>query len=221
MSETHAPDGEHAARTVFCADALEWLAANSLSDECAILTSLPDVSEFRSMEFDEWVTWFEAAAEAVLRATPDGSVALFYQSDIRHGGRWIDKGYLVQRAAEQAGSSLQWHRIVCRAPAGTATGRRPGYAHLLCFSRAFQAPMNDGSPDVVPQMGSMTWSRATGTAACEFALNWLLRHTETKVVVDPFCGHGTVLAVANELGLEAIGVERSPGRARKARELRL
>lgn len=213
--------GDRPERTVFCADALEWLAANPLPDDCAILTSLPDVSEFRRMALDEWMTWFDVAAEAVLRATPDGSVALFYQSDVRHEGRWIDKGYLVQRAAERAGCSLQWHRIVCRAPAGTSTGRRPGYAHLLCFSRAFQAPEADGAPDVVPEMGSMTWSRATGTAACEFAIEWLHQHTEARVVVDPFCGHGTVLAVANNLGLAAIGVERSPGRAKKARELSL
>jgi tRNA G10 N-methylase Trm11 len=39
------------------------------------------------------------------------------------------------------------------------------------------------------------------------------------VVVDPFCGHGTILAVANEHGLDAVGVELSAKRARKARRL--
>jgi tRNA G10 N-methylase Trm11 len=38
-------------------------------------------------------------------------------------------------------------------------------------------------------------------------------------VVDPFCGLGTILAVANEHGLDAIGVELSSKRARKARRL--
>jgi tRNA G10 N-methylase Trm11 len=38
-------------------------------------------------------------------------------------------------------------------------------------------------------------------------------------VVDPFCGVGTVLAVANETGLDAIGVELNRKRARKARTL--
>jgi tRNA/tmRNA/rRNA uracil-C5-methylase (TrmA/RlmC/RlmD family) len=39
------------------------------------------------------------------------------------------------------------------------------------------------------------------------------------VVVDPFCGVGTVLAVANTLGLGAIGVERNRKRAEEARAL--
>jgi hypothetical protein len=45
------------------------------------------------------------------------------------------------------------------------------------------------------------------------------RPHESRTVVDPFCGHGTVLAIANELGMDAIGVERGGKRARRAREL--
>jgi tRNA G10 N-methylase Trm11 len=39
--------------------------------------------------------------------------------------------------------------------------------------------------------------------------------------VDPFCGRGTILAVANHCGLDAVGVEISRKRARKARRLAL
>jgi tRNA G10 N-methylase Trm11 len=37
--------------------------------------------------------------------------------------------------------------------------------------------------------------------------------------LDPFCGVGTVLAVANALGLDALGVERSTKRCEQARQL--
>jgi tRNA G10 N-methylase Trm11 len=39
------------------------------------------------------------------------------------------------------------------------------------------------------------------------------------VVVDPFCGVGTVLAVANAHGLDALGVEKHRKRAEQARAL--
>jgi tRNA G10 N-methylase Trm11 len=41
----------------------------------------------------------------------------------------------------------------------------------------------------------------------------------SRTVVDPFCGHGSVLAAANAHGLSAIGVELSRRRAAKARTL--
>jgi tRNA G10 N-methylase Trm11 len=39
--------------------------------------------------------------------------------------------------------------------------------------------------------------------------------------VDPFCGWGTVLAVANALGMDAVGVDLSARMCRRARVLDL
>jgi tRNA G10 N-methylase Trm11 len=39
------------------------------------------------------------------------------------------------------------------------------------------------------------------------------------VVVDPFCGRGTVLAVANAMGFDALGVDLGAKRCRAARAL--
>jgi tRNA/tmRNA/rRNA uracil-C5-methylase (TrmA/RlmC/RlmD family) len=65
----------------------------------------------------------------------------------------------------------------------------------------------------------MTWSRAMGTAACDVAARFLLSDTACRVVVDPFCGVGTMLAVANRHGLDAVGVELSRRRVARARQL--
>jgi len=74
---------------------------------------------------------------------------------------------------------------------------------------------------VLPDAGEMPWSRAMGTRACEAACRFLLAETSARRVVDPFCGKGTVLAVANLLGLDALGIELSAKRCRFARNLNL
>jgi hypothetical protein len=75
--------------------------------------------------------------------------------------------------------------------------------------------------DVIPDAGATTWTRGMGVAACRAACEAVLRLTPTRAIIDPFCGHGTVLAVANAMGLDAIGVELGARRARKARTLTL
>jgi len=74
------------------------------------------------------------------------------------------------------------------------------------------------TPDVIGSLGEMSWSRAMGTHACEAAVRFVTS-VGARVVVDPFCGHGSVLAIANAHGLDAIGVELSRRRAAKARAL--
>lgn len=203
------------AREVHCADAFTWLAGRSSSGE-SYVTSLPDVCEV-PLAFPAWRAWFIDAAAAVLRATPPEGVAIFYQTDIKHEGVWVDKSHLVQLASERCGRVLAWHKIACRKPPGTLMFGRPGYAHLLCLAH-HPRPEPDGLPDVF-DTGMMTWTRATGVAACRIACTYIQRFTTTRTVVDPFCGRGTVLAVANALGLAAVGVDLSAKRCRVARNL--
>ena len=122
------------ARTVHCADALQFLRSQPMDDDCAVFTSLPDSAELKRLSFAQWQSWFRDAAELVVRSTPKRSAAIFYQTDVKRDGAWVDKSFLVQQGAYAAGARLLWHKIVCRAPAGQATFGRPGYAHLLCFS---------------------------------------------------------------------------------------
>ncbi|EPX64309.1 hypothetical protein D187_005443 [Cystobacter fuscus DSM 2262] len=217
-AEREAPQGE---RTVHCADALAWLEAQGVLEGCSLITSMPDVSEFPTLTLAEWKDWFVRTAALVLSRCPDEGVTIFYQTDIKKDGTWVDKGYLVQKAAEQQGHALLWHKVVCRAPAGQTTFGRPAYSHLLCFSRDVRADLSRSTPDVLPQAGEVTWTRGMGVEACLAACRYVLENTSTRRIVDPFCGHGTVLAVANDLGLDAVGVELSRKRAKKARALRM
>jgi hypothetical protein len=208
-------------RVVLCEDAIPWLEQHAPLEGCSLISSLPDLSGLPELGLDAWRDWFIAAAALTLMATPDQGVTIFYQTDIKVEGTWIDKSYLCHRAAERAGAALLWHKIVCRKPAGQVNFGRPAYAHLLCYSRGVRDRVLAPYADVLPSTGEMTWSQAMGLSACRLACAYVMSHTSTRTIVDPFCGVGSVLAVANELGLDAIGVEIGRKRARKARNLRL
>lgn len=206
------------ARRIIQADAFAWMDANPAEPGASVVTSLPDVSELE-LDFDAWRAWFIEAARRVIRWVPENGAAIFYQSDIRHQGAWIDKGYLVMRAAEEERAIVLWHKIVCRHPPGTIALGRPSYSHMLCVTRTPRGPVQRPGPDVLPDAGFAPWSRAMGVSACRVACRFLCAETDTRVVVDPFCGRGTVLAVANEMGLDAVGVDVSAKRCRAARAL--
>ena len=216
---TGAPAVNGPRRQVTCGDGLELLRGGPLPADHAVVTSLPDLSELPALGPEGWRAWFVETAALACGAVADQAVAVFYQTDVKRDGRWIDKAYLVQAGAERAGAHLLWHKVVCRAPPGTTTFGRPAYAHLLALSRGLRLPPGRSTPDVLPRLGEMTWARAMGREACEAVARFLVADTGCRVVVDPFCGLGTMLAVANAHGLDALGVERSPKRAERARQL--
>ncbi|MGB8931622.1 MAG: SAM-dependent methyltransferase [Anaeromyxobacteraceae bacterium] len=219
MSSSITPSTAEPSRTVHNADGVAWMREHGLAADHAIVTSLPDHSEVPGLGFDGWRRWFTDAAATACRAVADPAVAIFYQTDVKLDGRWIDKSFLVQVGAEEAQAQLLWHKVVCRVDPGTTTFGRPAYAHLLCFSRGLRLAAGQSFPDVIPRPGAMTWARAMPTEACAAVARFLLAHTGCRTVVDPFCGMGTMLAVANAHGLDAVGVELSRKRAESSRRL--
>jgi hypothetical protein len=207
-------------RIIHCAEGVAWLKSQTFDEQHAIITSLPDVSEMQR-PFESWRHWFIETAQLICSAVSPRAMAIFFQTDIKREGRWVDKGYLVQKGAELAGSFQLFHKVVCRAPAGHISFGRPAFAHLLGFSRELRFEPAAATPDVLPTLGEMPWARAMGVNACETAVDIARRIGEARVVVDPFCGFGTVLAIANQHGLDAIGVELSAKRAERARQLQL
>lgn len=204
-------------RVVHHGDGLAYLARGRLPDDHAIFTSLPDHSELPELGVAGWRRWFIDAVALACGALADDAVAVFYQTDVKHDGRWVDKGHLVLCGADAAGSHALWHKIVCRVPPGTTTFGRPAYAHLVCVSRSRRLAAGASTPDVLPALGAMSWSRAMGSAACDAAIAFITS-TGARAVVDPFCGQGTALAAANAHGLDAIGVELSRRRVARARQ---
>ena len=205
-------------REVHCADAIPWMRERGRIEGACAVTSLPDVSEV-NMALPVWRAWFLDAVRLVVDAVPDESAALFFQSDIKRDGVWIEKGAMVIRAAEDAGARVLFHKIVCRRPPGMLTYGRPGYTHLIAVSRAMKCPDVLPIPDIITDAGRLPWVRAMGVRAAAHAVRFAKEQAGARIVFDPFCGVGTVLAVANKLGLDALGVEKARKRCEQARQL--
>jgi len=218
-----APSSEGSAprREVFHADASAWLAEHAPLVGSSVVTSLPDGAELPRMSFPEWRDWFVAAARLVLRSIPPGAMAIFFQSDVLHRGLWVDKGSMVTEAAKGEAVDLHLHKIVCRKPSGSASFGRASYAHMLAFGRDVKPSPGGGRVDVLPDGGFRPGVKSMGALACRDACQDIVRMTQTRTIVDPFCGFGTVLAVANALGLHSVGVDLSAKMCRKARTLEL
>jgi hypothetical protein len=208
-------------RVVHHGDAIGWLRDAQSLIGASVVTSLPDLSELPALDFPGWRAWFEDAVVTTARSVPDEGVAIFFQSDVRRDGLWVDKGMMVARAAEQAGMGLLFHKIVCRKPAGTVTYGRASYSHLLAFARVLRPQLGRGTADILSDAGAMPGSKAMGVKACVEACRFVLTETSTRTIVDPFCGWGTALAVANALGMDAIGVDLSTRMCRRARTLHI
>jgi hypothetical protein len=192
-------------------------ARGALPNTC-VVTSLPDVSEV-NLSLSTWRNWFLDTVKVVVDAIPPESAAIFFQSDIKRDGRWIDKGSLVVRAGEDAGAHVLFHKIVARRQPGLLTMGRPGFTHLIAVSRALACPEVLAIPDIIVDAGRLPWVRAMGVRAAAHAVRFARDHVRATTILDPFCGVGTVLAVANALGVNSVGVELSRKRAEASRTL--
>ena len=208
-------------RELHVADAMEWLAVRGVQPAASFLTSLPDVSE-TGMALSRWREWFVDAASRVCACLDDQGLAIFVQTDLRRDGAWIDKAALVAAGAARVDAQLLCKKIVCRRPPGSRSSAGASFSSLLVYGRgrALDPALPDVIPDVIAEPGPPTWVRGLGRDACAHAVRFLQRYAPTSTtVVDPFCGEGMTLAVANALGMNAVGVERNRKRAEKARAL--
>jgi hypothetical protein len=67
----------------------------------------------------------------------------------------------------------------------------------------------------------MLWPKGIGLDCCYVGVMFLKEVAQARCVLDPFAGKGTVVALANALGLDGIGIELSVKRCRYAKALSL
>mmetsp|Transcript_25882 Transcript_25882/g.56245 ORF Transcript_25882/g.56245 Transcript_25882/m.56245 type:complete len:336 (+) Transcript_25882:104-1111(+) len=192
-----------------------------------------------------WEAWFREVVQLMLNKLPDDSLAIFMQTDVKQlseggggvsqggnasgsGGannkgkywRWVDKSHLAISAAEGIpGTRLLWHKIIFSGNMSAGAGRNSGvagYSHYLCFTKGDKPESMDSFPfpDVL-RKGLATWVSGSGIQSLLEVVSHLKARGCTTLV-DPFCGEGAVLAIANYYGMDAIGVEITKKRAKVA-----
>lgn len=224
-------------RQVICDDAVKWLNESDEHFTGSVFTGIPDmydVYDFNSTQevgiyqrSIDYKDWFISVTDRIFSRLPPGQCAIFSQTDAKivdPGGNlinWIDKSTLCQISAAKSGCILLWHKIALD-PRAEISSHRPCYTHLLCFSKERQYHVSQfRTPDVINR-GKMTWEKATGLEACILCVSFLKTVIDAPLVINPFCGRGTILAVCDYFDLPSLGIEVLAKRARRAlkRDLR-
>jgi adenine-specific DNA methylase len=196
-------------REIICADALVW--GHRTKVRGAVVTSLPDAAEV-GMGHEAWSWWFREAALMAMVLAADAAPAIFYQTDRKADGQTYSKARLLMEAAGDR--CLLWHKIVLRRRPGAVDLHRPGFSHLMAFT--WRARPGAASPDVL-EAGPKVYPNATGLTAARWAVAYAGRYA--PLIIDPFCGRGTIPAMAESLGLNAIGVDIDPAQCAAARKM--
>ena len=111
------------------------------------------------------------------------------------------------RAADESAAATGSGAAAGESAAAGAPEAADAVGALLAQAKAHDVTTAKATPTAT----TTTTTTATATATA----------TATTTIVDPFCGVGTVLCVANEMGCDAVGVEISAKRCAAAARLRL
>lgn len=195
-------------RKIITGDAFKELPG--LQGRGAIVTSPPDAEEIGA-DIGEWIEWFREAAALCIEAAD--KVCIFYVTDRKNGGALISKPGLLFEAA-RGKTNLMWHKTALRKPVGSTDLHRPAYSHLIAFNT--ECKPGKATPDVF-ERGPVAYKNGMGLKAAAKAVRYARGFS--SCIVDPFCGRGTIPAMAEAYGLEAVGVEILEEQAERAREL--
>jgi hypothetical protein len=201
-------------RLVECADADPWLEETRRTlpsdGRFAVVAVLPDAAEL-DLAPVRWGLWFSRMVGTCFHAARRAPV-VFALTDRRTDGTWVDKAAIVAQARPH-GHRLVLHRIALRRPPEIVDLKRPTYTHVLCY---------DGAPGVrTPDVfdgGQPLWRNGVGRITAR-EIAWWLAEQNIDGVLNPFCGHGTILAACGEAGLPSYGCDIDPARVEIARAL--
>ena len=127
----------------------------------------------------------------------------------------LEAAEALQEAAELGGLAA---RLMAALPWVAGAGAAAAVLELTCFG-AGTAPRYDPKDSLAPDVcerGPQLWNRGMGLQAAHIAADFLRAQPATTEAVNLCCGVGTFVAMANAVGLDAVGVEENASRCADA-----
>jgi hypothetical protein len=169
----------------------------------AVITSPPDAYEI-DMDVKPWRLWFhKAVARSIVLAGLQPAV--FYVTDRKYNGELVSKAGIIISAATELDRQVMWHKSCLRTDVGRADLFRPTYSHMIAVGTRPWVTPGKATPDVIGR-GPVLYANGMGVDAARRAVAYVAGQGARKVY-NPFCGRGTVLAAAEEAGLDAVGID--------------
>lgn len=181
----------------------------------AIITSLPDMDEI-NMDIPEWTKWITRACIQLAAALDDDGIIFFYQTNRKHKGYLIDKSWMITNCFYFLGYKKIHEKIVLKQKVNTVSLFRPAHSKIFSFSKKLTS--GKGVPEVF-DTGKMLYKNAMGYNAAKSCVNYIKKHVDTDTILDPFCGQGSVLKIANDMGMNAIGIDILKEQCKLAKKL--
>ena len=202
-------------RHIICDDAQLWLKKQKSLPN--VITGICDLDEI-NMNMPQYLDFFTNIARMIFEKIDPKGYVIFIQTDRKYNRSWIDKSYILSSLADSYGLKMIWHKIVLLRGVDRTDLHRPTYAHMLCYS--VEGTTGSATPDVIP-VSKRIYKNATPVAAALRAVEFVRKYSNSNTVIDPFVGRGTIPAIANMVGLDAVGVDIDQKQCQEAKALNI
>lgn len=194
-------------REIIVADAVKWLEEQTACSIPNVVTGICDMDEIGAT-LPEYLRFFKQVANLIFSRMNPGGYAVFIQTDRKYQREWIDKSALLSECARENGFKMVWHKIQLLREVDGTDLYRPTYSHMLCYT--VNGTSGAAFPDVLP-VSRRLYKNGTPIEAARRSLLFIKQYNKKSTkVVDPFVGRGTIPAIANALGMDAVGIDIDP-----------
>lgn len=201
-------------RKIICADSLKWLKNQTNNSIDNFVTGIADMDEV-NMNIDKYKIFIDDILTLIFKTLSDDGYAIFIQTDRKYERSWIDKSYLISRIADNFGLKMIWHKILLNRDVNATDLYRPTYSHMLCYSK--NGTTGSATPDVLP-ISKRLYKNSTPLLPALRAVEFILKYSKGKLIVDPFVGRGTICAICDLFGVPSIGIDISKSQCKIAND---